>query len=155
MPAGITAIQTSRTWSLVSTCYGTPSSTAVDIEFDAKAWMEWVNHSAKPPRKDDPSHGKRARTLATEFSVLLVVANVAYRRKRLREMKQTLQCASNTRVRCGWILCCWPGIGLGNGWPCMYHENTVRMIVAQRVRRCGCTRGPWDLGIRNPWQVLP
>lgn len=48
------------------------ATTAVDVAFNAKAWCEWEIHEDNPPREDDPTSGKRARTLATEFSVLVV-----------------------------------------------------------------------------------
>lgn len=46
--------------------------TAVDITFNAKTWCEWESHEDNPPKDDDPTCGKRARTLATEFAVLVV-----------------------------------------------------------------------------------
>lgn len=46
--------------------------TAAEIEFDAKAWYNWATHVDNPARTYDGTRGKRARTLATEFSMLVV-----------------------------------------------------------------------------------
>lgn len=51
--------------------------TAVPIVFDAQALSVWHQHEDNPPRADDPTKGKRARALASEFAALVVERSIA------------------------------------------------------------------------------
>lgn len=51
--------------------------TAADIVFPAEALSEWHQHQDNPAKSDDPTKGKRARTLASEFAALVVERSIA------------------------------------------------------------------------------